>query len=231
MTVTNQSNAQSLTFSALPGWFIIVETGRLTWNHPKCVLEKIYNLRPNWKLVPEPLQPPFLIRCRSPFQTPFWGPKMKPVSQTKFGIGVGNCWEACIASILEIELDSIPNIVGAKRIETVIQWLLDEHKVALLFVEICNEDGIHYPFVPRDQYYIVGGMSKIDRGIGISQVGPHAVVGYGNEIVHNPGKSKMICMNAIHLLIPMVECTILPLKPYGTRQTEMMAIEGDGESI
>lgn len=49
--------------SALPGWFIIVETGKLTWNHPRCVLEKLYNLRPNWKLVPEPLQPPFLIRC------------------------------------------------------------------------------------------------------------------------------------------------------------------------
>lgn len=34
---------------------------------------------------------------------------MIPVNQTKFGKGNGNCASACLASILEIELDDVPN--------------------------------------------------------------------------------------------------------------------------
>ncbi len=33
---------------------------------------------------------------------------MKPVHQTKFGIGEGNCLQACIASLFDIALEDIP---------------------------------------------------------------------------------------------------------------------------
>ncbi len=34
---------------------------------------------------------------------------MKPIFQTEFGDGNGNCWAACIASITEIPLEEFPN--------------------------------------------------------------------------------------------------------------------------
>lgn len=34
---------------------------------------------------------------------------MRPVLQTRFGDPMGNCWEACLASILAVELDEVPD--------------------------------------------------------------------------------------------------------------------------
>ena len=35
---------------------------------------------------------------------------MKPVNQTKFGYPEGNCLMACVASILEVDLDALPDL-------------------------------------------------------------------------------------------------------------------------
>jgi hypothetical protein len=37
---------------------------------------------------------------------------MKPVLQTQFGAGVGNCFAACIASILAMPIEAVPNFCG-----------------------------------------------------------------------------------------------------------------------
>jgi|EP01047_Picozoa_sp_COSAG01_P067476 hypothetical protein len=36
---------------------------------------------------------------------------MRPVEQTVFGAGAGNALQACIASMLEMDLDSVPNFI------------------------------------------------------------------------------------------------------------------------
>lgn len=44
-----------------------------------------------------------------------------PVYQTIMGPRVGNCWQACIASILEIPIDAVPNIQQQDE-ETDSEW-------------------------------------------------------------------------------------------------------------
>jgi hypothetical protein len=38
---------------------------------------------------------------------------MEPIKQTTFGSQHGNCWAACIASVLELRLDELPDISPA----------------------------------------------------------------------------------------------------------------------
>lgn len=51
---------------------------------------------------------------------------MKPVDQTLFGVGVGNCLPACVATITGISLDTIPNFCalyeGPKWYAHFIRW-------------------------------------------------------------------------------------------------------------
>ena len=55
---------------------------------------------------------------------------MKPVNQTSFGTGQGNCFSACIASILEIAVADVPNFChqdadhdGSTWLERTAAWL------------------------------------------------------------------------------------------------------------
>jgi hypothetical protein len=40
---------------------------------------------------------------------------MKPVFQTRYGEGRGNCFQAALASILDLELEEVPDFVSAYR--------------------------------------------------------------------------------------------------------------------
>lgn len=51
---------------------------------------------------------------------------MTPVHQNIFGEGKGNCWAACIASILNLPIEEVPNFCGEpERNEN---WLTDTDK-------------------------------------------------------------------------------------------------------
>jgi hypothetical protein len=55
-----------------------------------------------------------------PYGTPFLRPagalrseaRVKPVTQTVTDIGKGNCFAACLASLLHLECNEVPNFIG-----------------------------------------------------------------------------------------------------------------------
>jgi hypothetical protein len=47
---------------------------------------------------------------------------VKPVDQTTFGAPGGNCFSACVASLLEIPLSEVPYFMGDGPIEQEYDW-------------------------------------------------------------------------------------------------------------
>jgi len=84
---------------------------------------------------------------------------MRPVLQTKFGVD-GNCFSACVATILGVGLADVPNDPGTGR--RVWRDYLDRFGLGMLTVQL----GAGWP--PEGAYCIAGGKSA--RGL------PHAVV-------------------------------------------------------
>jgi hypothetical protein len=117
---------------------------------------------------------------------------MIPVIQTRLSTpdkpAYGNCFTACIASILELPIEQVPNFIDYGR-----DWFIP----FLQFIEDAGYtyDGTYYiknrrtpeelerfhrTFEGVDGYYIVGGGSP--RGFSLG----HAVVYKGGELVHDP---------------------------------------------
>ena len=103
---------------------------------------------------------------------------MKPVDQTVINDMTGNCFTACIASILELPIDKVPNFMEDKNhwYIAAYQWLYDKgyelkHKKL--------EDGETLP-----GYWISSGKSYRfpDQH--------HAVVYYKKEMAHDPHPSR-----------------------------------------
>jgi hypothetical protein len=106
---------------------------------------------------------------------------MKPVDQTLFGDKIGNCYQACIASILEVPIEKVPNIHEHEEGPWVdiINRFLEPYAMMIL-------PGIKavWPFwIPENTYHIIGGKSP--RG----EFG-HAVVGLCRKIIHDPHPSR-----------------------------------------
>jgi hypothetical protein len=67
------------------------------------------------------------------------GENVKPIYQTEFGEGKGNCFQAALASLLEVELDDIPNF--AKYNPTGQFWpkfweWMQENKLGILTTQV-----------------------------------------------------------------------------------------------
>ena len=128
---------------------------------------------------------------------------MKPIMQTRFGLPgedgrmaepPGNCWAACVASILELPLDAVPDEAEFWRpgmtprqswtlyMDHVHRWLherglvLIETRVSELFYE-----GPSDLFTP---YCILSGPSPRNPAVS------HAVVGRGIHVIHDPHESQ-----------------------------------------
>lgn len=103
---------------------------------------------------------------------------MKPVMQTRLGAD-GNCFEACIASILEIPLEEVPDLGGAATPEkwaTIINvWLA---KRGLQYVELDYQEDGDALWRCISTYHIIIGHEL--RGV------YHAVVGKNGKPVHDP---------------------------------------------
>jgi len=123
---------------------------------------------------------------------------MKKVYQTKFGAREGNCLQACIASILELTLEEVPDFCsefeGEKYYEQFVKWL---NKKGLSALPVNVEDDLNRPNY-KGCYLIVGG--KNSDGV------MHAVIYKDGKLVHNPNKK---CEG----IIPETVDIIFPQKP------------------
>ena len=114
-------------------------------------------------------------------------PLMKPVDQTLFYDPTapadrqrGNCWSACIASLLEVPIDDVPNFVQID-VNGGENWFA--HTMRFL-----NERGYHLvavdPLAPGDVHYIQTGLSPRSPADG-GEV-HHAVIHLHGELAHDP---------------------------------------------
>jgi hypothetical protein len=100
-----------------------------------------------------------------------------PVDQTTHGPTTGNCFSACVASILELPISEVPFFMAPE------QWWPP-------FVEWCamrGYDAVYFPnteYVPLG-YSIVGGPSYRWPGK------LHACVALDGVVVHDPHPSKL----------------------------------------
>ncbi len=100
---------------------------------------------------------------------------MKRVFQTKFGRPNGNCFEACLASILELPLEAVPRYIGDDWLERINQWLHWHYSLQLLIAQPDVE-------VTPDTYIIANGQNH--------QGARHSVVHRGSALVHDPNPNN-----------------------------------------
>ena len=116
---------------------------------------------------------------------------MKKVDQTEFGGQEGNCWSACIASILELDIGALPNFMTRDDwLEATRNWLSRRGFTGIMF----QKPNVYHP----ECYHIVSGKSP--RGNFL-----HAVVGYKNKLVHDPHPDRTFIAGKIEdtfLIIP-----------------------------
>lgn len=98
---------------------------------------------------------------------------MKPVDQTKFGKPEGNCFAACLASILEVDLDTIPDFGWDDNWRDRVDSYLAEFGFQMIDILI----GLG-AFKPLGYHIINGGSPRGDFD--------HSIVGYRGEPVHDP---------------------------------------------
>lgn len=104
---------------------------------------------------------------------------MKACYQVRTGKGWSNCFSACVASLLELNVEQVPDfmwmadgILNPNWLDDFDKWLRPHG-----FAPLCIQNTAGY--IPlRGVYYIVGG--KVECGI------MHAAIGFNNQIVHNP---------------------------------------------
>lgn len=103
---------------------------------------------------------------------------MIPINQTIFDNKFGNCYAACLASILEIPLDNVPFPDGNDNNFWTIycNWFKSNNAC---IVTIQKND-----FIPPESYLI--GTVKSPR----FENSDHAVVIFGGKIIHDPHPSK-----------------------------------------
>jgi hypothetical protein len=100
---------------------------------------------------------------------------MIKVEQTKLGYPDGNCFSACLASILELSLDEVPCFTGEDWLSQYNLWLADNN---LALVNCLYKDAEGNVLAPAG-YSILAADSP--RGNW-----KHAVVCFNGNIVHDP---------------------------------------------
>jgi len=112
---------------------------------------------------------------------------MKPVDQTLFGWPSGNCFAACVASILELPLDEVPNFMLNHEtwFEDAYRWLA-ARGYSLLYVKrdaVAAGQVDVRPLIDAGHYFILGGLSPRSEHL-------HCVIEHRNKIVHDPHPSR-----------------------------------------
>lgn len=121
---------------------------------------------------------------------------MKPAFQQVIDRGKGDCLRACVASLLELEIDRVPNFVeapaGISSIEFANQWLALR---GLALFQAAGLDSNVYSnwFALKDVYCIFSVPSQRFEGISHAVVGRIFLSESGVttwEIVHDPNPSN-----------------------------------------
>lgn len=112
---------------------------------------------------------------------------MKPVDQTLFGYPSGNCFAACVASVLELPLADVPNFMlnHATWFEDAYAWLATRGFTPLFVKADAVRCGYvdPRPLIDAGHYFIVGGLSP--RGEHL-----HSIVQHRGVTVHDPHQSR-----------------------------------------
>ena len=116
---------------------------------------------------------------------------MQAIDQTTFGEGLGNCFSACVASILELPIEEVP-FFGADELwwTRFAEWL-----EARNLYPVCLK---HRPGRAPVGYHILSGKSP--RGEFM-----HSVVAKGEDIVHDPHPSRANIQDRVDtiIMVPM----------------------------
>jgi hypothetical protein len=116
---------------------------------------------------------------------------MKPVDQTTFGVPGGNCFSACVASLLELPIEEVPHFGSDDTWWATFQaWLKPRGLYAVLFKVDSDEQR-------PPGFHVVSGRSPRHDAL-------HAVVGKGAEIAHDPHPSRdgLVSIEDVVLLVP-----------------------------
>jgi hypothetical protein len=122
---------------------------------------------------------------------------MIPVTQTEVG-DRGNCLSACVASLLEIPIECVPNFTSEPHEPPGMQpirlneWLSDLGLRAVY----CMTSTMHHDHATPDGFYIITGFSPRGR--------PHVVIGHGKQIAHDPHPSRagLVSIDGLILICP-----------------------------
>lgn len=117
---------------------------------------------------------------------------MNEIKQTKFG-KEGNCLEACIASLLEIDINSIPCYKEKNWNVLLNEWLIKNHNCYLLPLD-AKECLISFRKIMKNTIYIASGNSPRNMF--------HAVLYKNNKMIFDPhpsneGIEKIECIDFI----------------------------------
>lgn len=99
---------------------------------------------------------------------------MKPVYQTIFDKPHGNCLQACVASILELDLDQVPNFVENDDWFQALETFLERFDLQPAQLDPTKTEKIWKP----TGFHIKGGLGPRKLH--------HAVVGLAGKTVHDP---------------------------------------------
>lgn len=113
---------------------------------------------------------------------------MKPVDQTKFGHGEGNCFAAAIASVLELPIDLVPGVTPDEAwgsyMERLRAWLSEhDHN----YIEV-KHDGFESHDKRHWGWHLICAKGPRNRDTG--QAIYHAVVGFNGDLKHDPHPSR-----------------------------------------
>lgn len=128
---------------------------------------------------------------------------MKPVFQQIFDERKGDCFAACLASLLEIPLADVPNFReiqtsgGRDMIQLADEWLRENHRKRFLGIEIYHPSGgertdiclLNRLFYANEgEYVLLSGESPRKNADGSTKY--HCVIGkadcWGFDVVHDP---------------------------------------------
>lgn len=126
---------------------------------------------------------------------------MKPVEQTRFGSPGGNCLQACLASVLELPLDDVPDFCNEHpgEDEDASRWIKELAAWLEGYELTCLVANMHEGILPwwTTLYWIAGGKTH--------RRGYHSVVYKGQELAHDPHPDK-VGLKAVEdavLLLPL----------------------------
>lgn len=146
------------------------------------------------------------------------GAVMREVTQTRTGFPAGNCTEATIASLLGVDLESVPQLwsgdLDAKdyaeaqppeRMVALLDWMEREHGVRWVEWRLHEPCGLPIAAVDLPRRDLLD-MSRPHVLVGPNPDGvPHCVVGQGGDVRWdpNPARRGIVAVTHIGALVPV----------------------------